>query len=182
MAKRKKLYCYSTVKSFLEGLAGKKAPQLLQIYEKTNSPIKDEEMANKMKLKVTDIRTMLNRLHYRGITNYQKKRNKKTGWYSYTWHIDRKRILELIIEKQMEEIEKLEQKKETEESYSFFSCKNNCHEFPFEIAAEYQFKCPQCGKELQYIDNKKRTREAQKKIKIMKKEVEEFKQILSETQ
>lgn len=178
MTRNKRLMSFSVIKAFLEQMGGDSAPQLVEIYEKNNNPIKDEEMAEKMNLKVTDIRTILNRLHYRGIANYQKKRNKKTGWYSYTWTIDRKRILELIIEKQKEEIEKLEQKKQNEEIYSYFSCKKGCHEFPFEIAAEYQFRCPECGRELDCIDNKKRNKKLSTQIEQMKKEIEEFNKLL----
>ena len=178
MKQNKKIVSFATVKVFLEQMGGENAPQLVEIYEKTKTPIKDEEIAEKMNLKVTDVRTILNRLHYRGIANYQKKRNKKTGWYSYTWTIDRKRLLELIIEKQKEEIEKLEEKKQNEEIYSYFSCKKNCHEFPFEIAAEYQFRCPECGRELDCIDNKKRSRRLGIKIEQMKKEIEEFNRLL----
>ena len=178
MPRKKRISGYAVVKSFLDQLAGCEAPRLVEIYERDFGMIRDEEMAKKMGLKVTDVRTILNRLHYRGVANYNKKRNKKTGWYSYTWGIDRKRILELIIEKQREEIEKFEQKKEVEETYSFFSCKKFCHEFPFEIAAEYQFKCPECGRELDCIDSKKRNKHATIKIERMKKEGEEFNKIL----
>jgi len=178
MSKKKKISGYGVVKDFLGHMGGAHAPRLVEIYERNCGLIRDEEMAKKMGLKVTDVRTILNRLHYRGIANYNKKRNKKTGWYSYTWNIDRKRILELIVEKQLEEIESLEQRKESGEVYSFFSCKKLCHEFPFEIAAEYQFKCPECGRELDCIDNKKRNRQASTKIGTMKKEMEEFNKIL----
>ena len=100
MVTKKKLGNYPVVKSFLTGVAGEHAPKLIQIYEKDNSSIRDEEMAAKLGLKVTDVRTILNRLHYRGMANYQKKRNKKTGWYSYTWDIDTKRILTQLMETQ----------------------------------------------------------------------------------
>ncbi|MEM0360233.1 MAG: hypothetical protein QXK06_02760 [Candidatus Diapherotrites archaeon] len=175
---KKKLTSFQIVNEFLSQVGGEGAIQLVTLYEKGLSPIKDEEAANKMKVKVTDVRAILNRLHYRGVANYQKKRNKKTGWYSYTWTIDKKRILELLVEKQKEEIEKMEQRKEHEETYSFFSCKKNCHELPFEIAAEYQFRCPDCGSELNCIDGKKRTQEAAEKIEQMKKEIWELQKII----
>jgi transcription initiation factor TFIIE subunit alpha len=174
----KKLTAFQTVNEFLARVGGEGATELVSLYEKGFAPIKDEEMAEKMKVKVTDVRTILNRLHYRGVANYQKKRNKKTGWYSYTWTIDQKRILELLIEKQKEEIEKMEQKKEHEETYSFFACKKSCHEFPFEIAAEYQFRCPDCGSELNSIDGRKRSRGLTEQVGQMKKEIEEFSKLI----
>jgi len=177
MANKTKLTKYPVINEFLEQVGGEKAAELVKFYEKKENPIKDEEAAVKMKVKVTDVRTILNRLNYRGIANYQKTRNKKTGWYSYTWTIDKKRVLDLIMKKQKEEIEKTEQTSETEEMSSFFACKKGCHEAPFEVAAEYQFRCPDCGSELELMDSKKRIKQAKKRLEVMKKEVEEFKKL-----
>ncbi len=165
MGKENNLLFTSPVQDFLEKKAGKNAAELIKACCKKNTPVKDEDVAGKLNLKVTDVRTTLNRLHYRGIANYHKTKNKKTGWYSYTWTINTGRVLELVVEEQKEEIEKLERLLEEEESYSFFSCKKKCQEFPFEIAAEYQFKCPICGATMKYLDNKKRKRNLAKRIK-----------------
>ena len=177
MIKKTKLTNYPIINEFLEQVGGEKASELVKFYEKKGKPIKDEDAAGKMKVKVTDVRTILNRLNYRGIANYQKTRNKKTGWYSYTWTIDKKRVLALIMEKQREEIEKTEQTSETEDMSSFFSCKKGCHEAPCEVAAEYQFRCPDCGSELKFMDSKKRIKQAKERLEVMRKEVEEFKKL-----
>ena len=177
MVKKTKLTNYQVINEFLKQTGGEKASELVEFYEKKGKPIKDEDAADKMNVKVTDVRTILNRLNYRGIANYQKTRNKQTGWYSYTWTIDKKRVLDLIIEKQKEEIKKTEQASETDAVSSFFSCKKGCHEAPFEVAAEYQFRCPDCGSGLNLLDNKKRIKQAIERLVVMKKEMEEFKKL-----
>jgi len=159
------------VQDFLKSVGGDAAVGVADHYEKKGRQVTDEELAKKMKLKVTEIRTVLNRLHYRGIACYKKTKNKKNGWYNYTWEIKKKRIVELIMEEQRESIEKLEQKQVFGKNYDFFSCKKSCSVIPFEIAAEYQFRCPECGETMNSFDYNKRLKDIKGQIEIMKKDV-----------
>ena len=161
---------FDGAKELLETVAGLPAVQITKIYEKKGKRVTDEELAKKMHLKVTEIRTILNRLHYRGISRYYRTKNSKTGWYSYTWEIKTKRVLELVLENHFERIEKLEGKKNFEKAYSLFSCKKNCDYLPFEIAAEYLFKCPGCGAILEAADSEKRKRSIESQIDGIKTE------------
>jgi len=161
-------------KEFLMNIGGKYAVELVKICEKKKKAITDDEIEKKLPLKITEVRTILNRLHYRGIATYQKTRNNKTGWYSYTWQISTARIAALLLEKQLEEIQRAETKMEFETNYAFFTCKTKCNNFPFEIAAEYQFKCPGCGNSLEATDNQKTLKDMRKKIVFMKNEMDEL--------
>lgn len=175
----KKIVDLNITKQFLEAVGGKDAVTLVQICERKNRPVTDEEIEKQLKIKITEIRTALNRLHYRGIAQYQKKRNNKTGWYSYTWEINTKRIAELILEKQTEELGKVDTRIEYESLYTFFVCKKKCKSVPFEIAAEYQFKCPECGTTMTTADTKKAKKELIKEKDGLTKEVEELKKFMS---
>ena len=166
------------MQAFLRNVGGEAAIGVTTICEKKKKHVTDEELAKKMKLKVTEIRTVLNRLHYRGIACYKKTKNKKNGWYNYTWEIKTKRIVELILEEQKENIEKLETKQDFGKNYSFFSCKNTCDIAPFEIAAEYQFKCPECGETMNSFDYSKRLENINSQIDSMKKEVEKLEKMV----
>ena len=122
-----------------------------------------------MKLKVTNVRTILNRLHYRGITNYDKTRDKQTGWYYYVWTFDVQRMVKLVIEEQSEEISFLEKKKLEIQEYSLFGCAN-CDSVPFEVAMEYNFKCPNCGKTMESINQDLQKKKINKEINMLKKD------------
>ena len=176
---RKKLFVNRpVVQDFLTKVGGEAAVGVTILCEKKGKCVTDEELAKKMKLKVTEIRTVLNRLHYRGIACYKKTKNKKSGWYNYTWEIKKKRVLELILEQQHEMIEKLEAKQSFGEKYSFFNCKNDCEITPFEIAAEYQFRCPTCGETMATFDYSKRLESINSRIEELKGEVGELKKIV----
>lgn len=172
--KANKLLNFIETKEFIETIGGKEAADLIKICNKKKRGVSDEEIATEIRLKITEVRAILNRLHYRGIACYQKTKNTKTGWFSYTWEIKLKRIAELLLERQAEEISKLEQKLDFEKNYEFFACKDSCEMVPFEVAAEYQFKCPKCGSMMEKSDSKRRLREIRKKIKLMNLGVNEI--------
>ena len=177
MPKKKKLLSYSIVQDFLKGLGGEDALNLVEIVLKKKN-VTDEQIGKKMKhLKITEIRALLNRLHFHGIATYQKTRDAKSGWYSYTWNVKSARIAELILDGHAEKISQLEQKLNYEKEHEFFSCKKGCDNFAFEIAAEYHFKCPVCGGNMDLIDNEKRVRNIKTGIKRIKIEIIELEKI-----
>lgn len=154
MVNSKKIINFDSAQKLVARLAGEDAIKVIRIYEKKKSNVTDEELAKKMRLKVTEVRTILNRLHYRGVATYQKSKNSKTGWYSYTWALKSKRIAEILLEEMNEDLRKLESKQQIQSSYGLFSCKGVCETIPFEVAAEYEFRCPECGKTMDAMDNK----------------------------
>ena len=172
MTREKKLLDFGVAREFLKNIGGDEAITVVALCEKKGRGVKDEELAEKMKLRVTEIRTALNRLHYRGIAYYNKTKNKRTGWYSYTWQIKPKRVVELLLEEQGEKMQRLETKRDFEQDYAFFSCKSQCNAIPFEIAAEYNFKCPECGRTMGPVDNKKRLDGITRDISELKKTME----------
>jgi len=167
-----KILSFTVTNEFLVKAAGGRAPELVKICDNSRSEITDEKIGKKMKdLKITEIRTILNKLHYWGIAQYQKTRDAKTGWYSYSWQIKVPRIADLILEGQCEDIDKLESTILLENDYMMFSCKKDCGNAPFEIAAEYQFVCPNCGGTMEAVDSKKRVKGMRKKLDVMKEEM-----------
>lgn len=160
------------VKELLDTVGGQDAIELVKICEKKRKGTTDEEISKKMKKKVTEIRAILNKLHYRGIACYQKSRNQKTGWYNYTWEIKKERIAEIINEQQAENLEKLQQKRNLEADYSFFDCSKCNERAVFEIAAEYNFICPACGGSMTSANDPNMQKELDGRIKKIEKELD----------
>ncbi len=178
MQKKKSILSFTITKEFLKDIAGDFAFDVVTVCQKKGKNITDEIIGKALGLKITEIRAVLNRLHYRGIACYNKTRNSKTGWYSYTWNIKTNRIAELVLEKYAEELQKLKRKKQLEKNYALFSCPKNCSNTPFEIAVEYQFKCPECGEPMEAIDSQKNNRETNKKLKALEKEAATIEKIV----
>lgn len=159
------------VRDLLDTIGGADAINLVKVCENNRKGTTDEEISKKMKSRVTEIRAVLNKLHYRGIAEYQKSRNPKTGWYNYSWEIKKKKIAEIVIEQQSEVLERLLKKKSMEAEYSLFDCVKCNERAPFEIAAEYNFICPTCGNSMESANNPKRIRETNFKIKKIEQEL-----------
>jgi transcription initiation factor TFIIE subunit alpha len=161
----------TSVQGFLETMGGPGVVELIKVCERKRKAFTDEEVSKKMDLKVTEVRALLNKLHFRGIATYQKSRNQKTGWYNYTWEINKPRLANLIINEQKEQLDKLSEKKVLEEDYNLFDC-NNCNErLPFEVAMEYNFLCPSCGGCMDSASNPQKQKEISKQIKLIEKEL-----------
>ena len=153
------------VKELLDTVGGVDAIVLVKLCEKKRKMTTDEELSKKMKKKVTEVRAILNKLHFRGIACYQKARNQKTGWYNYTWEIKKDRIAEIIQEQQKENLEKLNKKMNLEADYSLFDCSKCNHREVFEVAAEYNFLCPACGGNMTSANDPNRQKELTGMIK-----------------
>lgn len=149
------------VKDFVVTQAGESAYKVMRSLGRGKT---DEQISKKTKLKVNDIRAELNKLHYMGIIFYSKVKAEKSNWYTYTWFIKKDRISELLKERYSEEMEKLNEKLSFEKNYTFFKCENGCEKLPFEIAFEYDFKCPECGHSMDSINSKSETRKIKRKI------------------
>lgn len=173
-----KILGLNITKDFLTTVAGQNAPELVKVCLEKKKDITDEEISKKVPLKITEIRTILNQLHYRGIACYNKAKTKRSGWYNYTWSIRTRRIAELLLEQKIEEIEKIERKQEFEKNYEQFRCEGKCTQFAFEVAAEYKFKCPECGKQMELIDTRKMIKENTQKAENIKKEIDVLKKIV----
>lgn len=171
MAKKTSIVNLMLTREFLHVVGGEHAKTLVEICLNSNKEITDEEIGKKLPLKITEIRTILNRLHYRGIACYNKSKNSKSGWYNYTWIVKPERIAELILDQQEDAIEKEKNHLQIQENYTLFGCKKGCHVQPFETAIEYQFKCPDCGQTMESINTKKYLKDGQKRIGQIEEEI-----------
>ena len=175
MGRKKEITNFTLTQEFLNHVAGPYSLDVVKNCLRKNGRLVDEEIGRKIKqLKITEIRTILNQLHYRGIAAYNKTKDKNSGWYTYTWEIKKKRIAELIVEQQLENVQKLESTLAFEKGHEFFSCEKKCEEIAFEIAAEYEFKCPECGGIMAPHNNKEKIKTIQKQIHSIKTELKEI--------
>lgn len=112
----------------------------------------DEELAKKLKIKVSDIRASLNKLHNFGFVTYMRDKNNETGWYSYIWMLNEEMIKRWVIERIKEQ-----ELRRPQEGTDFYFCKECGVEsmMKFENASECLFKCPMCNFRLDFLDKEK---------------------------
>ncbi len=161
------------VNNFLIEIGGEICPKVISL---CNGAVTDEEIFNNFDddTKLTKIRSILNKLHYKGIATYERTRDKNSGWYTYTWDLKTNRIVELITQIHNESIEGYETRLENEQNYVYFQCPNNCERMPFEIASEYNFKCPECSSDMQAADNTQLIKDLEQTITDTKTQIEKI--------
>ena len=140
------------VKEFLIQSTGEDGYSLVHCLSKKG--MTDEELAKKARKDVSDIRSLLNRLHELGVVHYSKVKAERSNWYTYTWFPREERISELMRSRFQEKLEKLKQTYEYENGRQYFHCGDeNCEKVEMEIIHEYDYKCPKCGKRTDLMDN-----------------------------
>ncbi|MCD6414974.1 MAG: transcription initiation factor E subunit alpha [Candidatus Diapherotrites archaeon] len=163
---------YREVRKVLKEIVGEEAVGVLETCKK--KPLTDEEILKKTGLQLNTIRSLLNKLHFAGLVDYNREKNEKTNWFTYTWFVKKDKIPQIIKDYWEEKLKKLEARLDDESSYYYFECVNGCERLPFELAAEYDFKCPECGSEMKHISNKKVIESTVSEIKEIRKNLKKL--------
>ncbi len=139
------------VRSFLIDIAGENAINVLRDFKE---PMSDEDLAKKTKMKVSDVRVVLNRLHSFGITEYRRSRDKDSGWYSYVWNVSDGKSKDVL-----GPIAGLSEQEKTvvgDEGGDHYFCKacGSARIFPFDVAMNLAFRCDSCGGALEFFEKR----------------------------
>ncbi len=108
----------------------------------------DEDLSKKLNVKISDVRSALNRLHNIGVTYYIRDKNQETGWFYYTWKLREDKLKEWLEQKEKEVFY-------YEEGKEYYFCRNCNIYLEFDEAFDYEFKCPYCKIQLEYLERKK---------------------------
>ena len=174
---KKELFSNKESLKFLIKIAGPLAPDVIKLFT-VNDAYVPEDISEKLNEKITNIRSTLNSLHYRGIACYKKTKSKNNNLYEFHWNIKFKKIIEIVIEQEMEEYEKIDKEIKEKKDRDYFNCPNKCIEVPFEIAAAYNFKCPNCNNSLEIINSKNKLASLKRKRTKIKKNIDKLNSIL----
>lgn len=127
------------------------SPEHVIVIQKLSKPKRDEEIASELGVKETIVRTLLNDLHAKSLVEYDRTKNKSTGWYTYIWKRRDDKIDEYIRDylrnKLIEKITELEREK----NGITFNCA--CSRVSLERATEFYFVCPECHEHFTEFDN-----------------------------
>jgi len=136
------------IRRLIVNYAGEHSIPVLKLLERYSQ---DEEIANELNIRVSDIRAVLNKFNEAGFAYYDRSQDEETGWYYYKWNVDEKKFLRWIEEKLINEINKYKYLALEGEHYF---CPNCGLEplYKFEEAMDYQFRCPRCGSPLEYLE------------------------------
>jgi transcription initiation factor TFIIE subunit alpha len=122
----------------------------VKIIRAATEDMTDDALAVKCKLKVSEIRMVLNKMHSMRLAEYTRIKDKDTGWYSYIWKVNLGGIYEVLNNSMQGEINQLNNQLEENTTVLSYICSkcSKSNVIDFEIASKLAFRCPNCKRRL----------------------------------
>jgi transcription initiation factor TFIIE subunit alpha len=138
------------------------------MYLRGKTKISEFIIAEELELEIHRTRFLLYKLLEHNIVSFLRKKDKIKGWYICYWDLNEHMLdhLELKIDKM--KIEKLEERLKREEGNQFYLCRNACTRVDFDLAMEFNFKCPECGEIMNLQDNTRTIEFLKERIKDLR--------------
>jgi transcription initiation factor TFIIE subunit alpha len=115
--------------------------------------VTDEELAEELGLELNDVRRALFILYENDLASYRRLRDEDSGWLTYLWTFEYDAIPEQLESEMHRLLEALENRREYERNHEFYLCEEDGIRFEFGEAMDFGFQCPDCGGELQSLEN-----------------------------
>ena len=148
-AEIRKLLSDSYARHLIIESGGEHALEIVRGFSNNSS---DEEMCKKLKIKISDVRATLNKLHSLGIVDYTRHKDSETGWFSYFWCLNVDKMKGWVNDRIEEERRNFDFS--NGEYYFCPSCAGaSIHEFV--SASDFGFKCPTCSSALDFLSEDK---------------------------
>ncbi len=115
--------------------------------------VTDEELAEELGLELNDVRRALFILYENDLASYRRLRDEDSGWLTYLWTFEYENIPEQLEAEMHRLLEALDERKAYETENEFYLCGQCQIRFEFGEAMEFGFECPQCGGQLDAMEN-----------------------------
>ncbi len=166
------------VKELIREIAGEEGYFVFSYLLKKKNEIDEFTLSENLDIQVNKLRSILYKLYNKGLVKFSKKRDKKKGWFIFSWSANPTQLLYLMRKKYKEQISYYEKLL----SGDYYFCENNPDKaYTLEEAAQTMFLCPICGAPLKSSkqakdDIEKKVKELEKNLKVFeikkKKEIE----------
>jgi transcription initiation factor TFIIE subunit alpha len=133
--------------------------------------VTDEELAERLGLELNDVRRALFILYENDLASYRRVRDEDSGWLTYLWTFEYEHIPENLHEEMDRLLAALEERREYERDNEFYLCTNCSIRFEFGEAMDLGFECPQCGGELEAMDNQELIAAVDERIEELRAEL-----------
>ena len=122
----------------------------LEIVKAFSRELSDDDLAKKLKIKISDVRATLNRLHNIGVVQYNRYKDAETGWFSYYWSLNMEKTKVWVDEQILRDSAPGDIS--SSEYYYCPKCgaESVCE---FAVASDYSFRCPLCNRALEFVDD-----------------------------
>ncbi|MCW1301076.1 MAG: hypothetical protein QW507_00460 [Candidatus Nanoarchaeia archaeon] len=160
------------IQDFLERIVGREGMEVVKIlFEKgLVNEFKLAEMVNK---EINDVRTILYKLYAHRLVTFSRKRERRRGWWIYSWEINFDRLFHLLKREKIKKLEMLRKRIAEEGSIQIFECPKCELRMGYEKALENLFTCPKCN----VVLREKSLEKIEKELEEGLKRIEELERI-----
>ncbi len=158
-------YKRNQLNEFVREIAGDEGLQIITCIGAAQ--VTDEKIEQDTKMKIAEIRSVLNHLHSYGLVEYKREKNMQTGWFTYTWKMNANQALQNFITLKKKEYDALKAKLDQGEGAQVYRCQKSCRPLEFEKAMEHSFKCPACNCRLNIVDQEDELKKLEGKINTL---------------
>ncbi len=133
--------------------------------------VTDEELAERLDLELNDVRRTLFILYENDLASYRRVRDEDSGWLTYLWTFDYENIPENLEDEMYRLLEALDEREEYERNHEFYLCEVCSIRFEFGEAMDVGFECPECGSQLEAMDNAHLVQAMEERVEALKREL-----------
>ena len=133
--------------------------------------VTDEELAEELGLELNDVRRALFILYENDLASYRRLRDEDSGWLTYLWTFEYENIPEQLESEMNRLLEALDERQEYETDNEFYLCPECQIRFEFGEAMEFGFECPQCGGQVETMDNDRLIDTMERRIEELREEL-----------
>jgi len=139
----------------IEAISGENARKIVELLLDSEKGMSDEEICNKLNMRVNDVRRILYDLASNGFVAYRRSSGESLRWYSYVWFTNKDMVIQALSKRKKEFIRILNEWASYGESLPSYICPYDHSLYMFDDAFENSFRCLKCGADLIEIDSKK---------------------------
>lgn len=129
-------------------------------------------IAKKMDLTINQTRNILYKISDYGLVSSTRKKDKKKGWYTYSWKIETLKCLEFLKRELIKKMEQIKGQIKSRELKRFYICERCKIELQEENAMLYNFTCNECGDIFVLMDDEKFLKELKRGLVKLSNELE----------
>ncbi|MFB6173016.1 MAG: transcription factor [Halobacteriales archaeon] len=133
--------------------------------------VTDEELAEELDMELNDVRRTLFILYENDLASYRRVRDEDSGWLTYLWTFDYENIPERLEEEMHRLLEALEDRRGYERDHEFYLCDVCNLRFEFAEAMDLDFECPECGSQLEAMENDHLIRAMEARLDALREEL-----------
>jgi transcription initiation factor TFIIE subunit alpha len=151
---------------YIRERVGEEGLVVAELIEK-RQPVQGVEILETIQDKPSNVRKTLYKLEDARVAEYQKDTD-KSGWETFLWRLTLHEVKHQINKERKRMLANLEEQVQIERENSFYICPDNHERTIFDRALKLEFKCPDCGQAMNFVDNRDRLRELEEAIQHLK--------------